>query len=433
VATVADGVVTPLTAGTTTITVTTVDGSLTDTCEVTVEAPVVNTAPGITAIANQETTLGELFTYTVVATDADGDTLTYTLTTCPLLMEISAAGVITWTPEFATQLGPHEVVVEVSDGELVATEDFILTVEAAPEPDPLVIDIDVPDAYVHPTKGPIVAADCYDVVVTFSDNSITEGKDVYIRWYDENNPEVPGDWIKLEANTDDTEFTTGTTTGDGKLCFAGVTSECKDICIELKAGQLCCAPIIITGDEINITGDTTVKVDSVKPCASFTVTIEDCEQDPCAPEPGASMSWTTLCDEICDVAPDCCDDVCSGVGDWSFVLDQDEYDCFPPCDEVYDEDCPIFGEFECGCLLYDDPLTESVNEGIHVVEVSIEDNVGNEFTDTWTITFDTDELTDFVSGSLSVLTVEVTDDGWEVEVDYGCTWDDCDTCFPPAT
>ena len=46
VATVANGVVTPLTVGITTITVTTVDGSLTATCAVTV-ALVVNTTKGI--------------------------------------------------------------------------------------------------------------------------------------------------------------------------------------------------------------------------------------------------------------------------------------------------------------------------------------------------------------------------------------------------
>jgi len=411
VATVAAGVVTPLTEGTSTITVTTVDGSLTDTCEVTVEAAVVNTAPVITAIANQTTTLGELFSYPVVATDADGDTLTYSLTECPLLMEISAAGVITWTPEFDTQLGPQAVVVEVSDGIDVATGGFVLTVAPAPEPDPLVIDIDVPDAYVHPTKGPIVAADCYDVVVTFSDNSITEGEDVWARWNDVGGNNGP--WVLLDANADYTEFTE-------EICFdTAAITECVPICIEVKVGTICCDPIIYSE---------TITVDSIAPCASFTVTFEDCGI--CEVPPGANMAWTTACLGDCGVGSDCCGDNCSGVGDWEFVLD-DDY-CLGACDTETGNDCDITGAFECGCLTYDDIETEGVNEGIHEVLVSIKDNVGNEFKDTWTITFDTDNVLSVdgltVSGSTPVY--DVVKDEWTVEVDYSCTWTDCTTCFP---
>jgi len=339
-------------------------------------------------------------------------------------MEISAAGVITYAPEFDTQLGPQAVVVEVSDGIDVATEDFVLTVAPAPEPDPLVIDIDVPDAYVHPTKGPIVAAKKYDVIVTFSDNSITEGKDVWARWSDVNpDPVVNGTWVKLTKNVDYTEFT-------GELDFGEKTiTECEDICIQLKAGQICCDPIITSGNEINLTGDTTVKVDSVKPCASFTVTFKDCAIQ-CPPPgyvPGASMSWTTACLDDCGFGFDCCGDNCSGVGDWTFTAD---YDICGSCDVESEDGCAIVGAFECGCLSYLD--VEEGLTGIHEVLVSIKDNVGNEFTDTWTLHFDTDNITsiDVPLGTATAPVYDDVNDEWTVEIDYGCEWDDCDICFP---
>jgi len=395
---------TPTAEGSEPVTVAVTDGtdSVSADFTITIEAaPVVNTAPVITAIEDQTIILGETFTYTVVATDAEGDTLTYSLIDCPLLMEISADGVITYTPEFATQLGPHEVVVEVSDGELVATEDFILTV-VEPEPPELVIDIDIPDAYQDPDKGPIVAADCYDVVVTFSDNSITEGLNVWVRWNDVSGS-ATGPWVLLEGNEDDTEFT-------GELCFTGVITECDLICMEVFVGDLCCGDIVYSE---------MITVDSIPPCASFTVTIDDCTIDPCAPEPGASMSWTTTCLDVCDVPFDCCGDNCSGVADWSFILD--ETLCEPACDTEPGNDCPITGEFECGCLLYAEEETID-----HVVEVSIKDNVGNEFTDTWTLTFDTDSLVSF--SALNTTPVDNGDGTWSL--DYGCEWDDCEECFP---
>jgi hypothetical protein len=396
---------TPVATGTQPVTVAVTDGTDSVSADFTItidEAQVVNTAPVITAIADQTTILGETFTYPVVATDAEADALTYSLTDCPLLMEISAVGVITWTPEFATQLGPHAVVVEVSDGALVDTEDFVLTVV---EPEPLVIDIDVPDAYVHPTKGPIVAADCYDVVVTFSDNSTTEGQDVWARWSDVTpDPDVNGPWVLLDANADYTEFT-------GEICFdTAAITECEPICIEVKVGTICCDPIIYSE---------MITVDTIAPCASFTVTFEDCDE--CVIPRSAEMSWTTTCEDICDDPFDCCGDDCSGVGDWSFVLDDDL--CLGPCDTETGDDCAITGGFECGCLLYAD----SGEVVVYIIDVSIFDNVDNEFTDTWTLTFDTDSLVGLVSGGAA--DTEITA-GEEWYVDYGCEWEDCAECLP---
>ena len=64
-----------------------------------------------------------------------------------------------------------------------------------------------------------------------------------------------------------------------------------------------------------------------------------------------------------------------------------------------------------------------------MVDIIIEDNVGNTFTDTWTLTFDTDELTGFVANGATVIEVDGTCD-WDYYVDYGCNWTDCAECAP---
>ena len=418
VATVANGVVTPLTAGTTTITVTTVDGSLTATCEVTVEVTPV--APTITDIPDQVVYWDEDgWTYQVEVTLGTGTTLTYSLIGAPISMSISSTGLITWTTILdLVALDDVTVNVLANDGES-DTATFIYEVrEPLPAPP---IDVTIEYATTHSyddgttlyVRGYDVLADCVPVTVTLSE-AVEE--DIQIRWNDGTRTAIDNvGWVTLTGDDDGMIFT-------GCLPFDGEWEDCEQICVEVRryVADPCC-PVV---DEIIFTD--IVTVDGEVPCASFIVTIEDCTQDPCAPEPGASMFWTTLCDEVCDVAPDCCDDDCSGVGDWSFVLDQDEFDCFPPCDEVYSENCEIFGEFECGCLLYAD-----TGEVVHVVDVSIADNVGNTFTDIWTLTFDTDELTTFESDSLGSL--PITGDavnGWEVEVDNNCTWEDCGECFP---
>ncbi|MBE3090822.1 MAG: putative Ig domain-containing protein [Candidatus Atribacteria bacterium] len=72
---------------------------------------------------------GVAYTYEVETTDPNGDTLTYSLTTSPTGMTInSTTGVISWTPTEA-QIGANEVVVEVSDGRISATQSFTIGVD----------------------------------------------------------------------------------------------------------------------------------------------------------------------------------------------------------------------------------------------------------------------------------------------------------------
>lgn len=75
---------------------------------------------------------GDTYEYAVVATDNDGDTLTYALATAPQGMSIDAdTGVIQWAPS-DSQVGDYPVSVEVSDGRGgMATQEFELIVSPA--------------------------------------------------------------------------------------------------------------------------------------------------------------------------------------------------------------------------------------------------------------------------------------------------------------
>jgi RHS repeat-associated protein len=74
------------------------------------QAPHITTTPGTTAMA------GQAYSYAPAATDADGDTLTWTLTQSPVGMAIMpGTGAITWTPGTG-QVGAQTVTLSVSDG-----------------------------------------------------------------------------------------------------------------------------------------------------------------------------------------------------------------------------------------------------------------------------------------------------------------------------
>ncbi|MBA7575288.1 hypothetical protein ES695_16755 [Candidatus Atribacteria bacterium 1244-E10-H5-B2] len=97
-------------------------------CGITTPPIVENQEPEITSTPVKTATEGTEYTYDVEATDPDGDSLTYFLTTKPDGMSIdSGTGVISWIPG-ATQIGGNLVIVKVSDGVLSATQGFTVTV-----------------------------------------------------------------------------------------------------------------------------------------------------------------------------------------------------------------------------------------------------------------------------------------------------------------
>jgi RHS repeat-associated protein len=93
-----------------------------------------NVAPTIMSTPVTTATVGQAYSYDVEATDPDaGDTLVYSLTTAPIGMTIDATtGTISWTPT-ASQEGPQDVMVQVSDGHPggTATQNFTIQVAQA--------------------------------------------------------------------------------------------------------------------------------------------------------------------------------------------------------------------------------------------------------------------------------------------------------------
>ncbi|MBA7583751.1 hypothetical protein ES708_25699 [subsurface metagenome] len=117
--------------------------------------PPVNHAPIITSIPNLTSLVGIQYTYTIEATDPDGDTLTYSLTTKPSGMAINPAnGFIWWVPTSA-QVGSRSVTVKVSDGVLFDTQSFIIKVSEPSVPPtnqaPIIISTPVTTATVGVT------------------------------------------------------------------------------------------------------------------------------------------------------------------------------------------------------------------------------------------------------------------------------------------
>ena len=89
-----------------------------------------NQAPVVDSAAITSATVDVAYTYDVDASDPDaGDTLTYALLTNPASMSIDPnSGLITWTPT-SSDIGDHDVVVEVSDqGALSVTQPYTITV-----------------------------------------------------------------------------------------------------------------------------------------------------------------------------------------------------------------------------------------------------------------------------------------------------------------
>lgn len=121
--------------------------------------PVPNSPPVVTSTALTSATLLQPYSYQVVATDASGDTLTYSLPTAPLGMTIEATtGLITWLPPGT---GALPVVVRVADQSgASATQPFTVTVGTAANRPPTI-------AQIPPRRIPAGAA--FQLAITASD------------------------------------------------------------------------------------------------------------------------------------------------------------------------------------------------------------------------------------------------------------------------
>ncbi|MCX7915377.1 MAG: putative Ig domain-containing protein, partial [Verrucomicrobiae bacterium] len=113
-------------AGTYSITFTISDGSLAASASITIVVQNVNRPPVFIGGTNYIAQVEELLTFTVSATDPDGDALTYSVSGLPVGATFNTATrVFSWTPS-GMQTGAHAVVFSVRDG--VATVSALVTV-----------------------------------------------------------------------------------------------------------------------------------------------------------------------------------------------------------------------------------------------------------------------------------------------------------------
>ncbi|MGR3278198.1 putative Ig domain-containing protein [Acaryochloris marina NIES-2412] len=112
-------------------------GEAIQTLDLRVINPLPNQAPTFTSSPRERIRLGNTYFYQVNATDADGDPLSYSLSTAPTGMALQD-NILVWTPT-ADQMGEHQIVLSVDDGQGgVAEQTYTLMVgnqlsNAAPE------------------------------------------------------------------------------------------------------------------------------------------------------------------------------------------------------------------------------------------------------------------------------------------------------------
>ncbi|NOT23887.1 MAG: hypothetical protein HOP22_14360 [Nitrospiraceae bacterium] len=121
-----------------------------------------NAPPVITSTPTFTGTQGVAYSYDVNATDANGDTLTYSLVS-PVLLDMTidpATGLISWTPPAAAN--DYSVTVQASDGSLAANQSFTVKVAAAVAP--------AAPAFITPTAlPPAIVQTLYTTTVNATD------------------------------------------------------------------------------------------------------------------------------------------------------------------------------------------------------------------------------------------------------------------------
>ena len=94
----------------------------------------VNTSPSFEAVGSKSVNEGTSLTFTILATDTDGDAITYSATGLPSGATFNAdTKTFTWTPDYS-QSGEYSVVFSASDGNTAVTKSVTITVSNVNRP-----------------------------------------------------------------------------------------------------------------------------------------------------------------------------------------------------------------------------------------------------------------------------------------------------------
>jgi hypothetical protein len=105
------------------------DGSLTDSEDITITVNNVNRPPVLTAIGGKTVNEGALLSFTISATDPDGDPLTYSAANLPSGASFNpSTRVFSWSPNFAQASSYLNVHFQVSDSSFISSEDITINV-----------------------------------------------------------------------------------------------------------------------------------------------------------------------------------------------------------------------------------------------------------------------------------------------------------------
>ena len=125
-------------AGSYTVTFTVSDGAAQDSQPITITVTKPNSAPVLALIENKSTSENQALTFTVSATDADGDPITYSATSLPTGAGLTGQ-TFSWTPAY-TQAGSYNVTFTASDGKTQTSQAITITVSDTDQP-PVLADI----------------------------------------------------------------------------------------------------------------------------------------------------------------------------------------------------------------------------------------------------------------------------------------------------
>ena len=154
-------------------------GVVTQNFTVNVVSATENHPPVITSQPYVAATVGKTYSYNVVATDADNDTLGYSLTQSPKGMSINPVlGAIRWTPQL-TDLGTTNVTVQVVDGHGgLVTQSFTITVRGSSLP-PVITSTPIISAAVgYPYTYAVQATDPQGAPLIYSLNQPPAGMQI---------------------------------------------------------------------------------------------------------------------------------------------------------------------------------------------------------------------------------------------------------------